>query len=130
MDFLRMIVLAMVLPAIAVQADQEKPLTPVEARQKVGEEIVVEMTVAVSKDRLEKRGEIYLDAETDFKDPKNFAVVISKAGAESLKIAGITDPAGHYLQKKIRAKGKVEIVQDVPRININDAKQLEVVKGK
>jgi hypothetical protein len=129
MDAIRLIVLAMILPAMAALADKEKPLTPVEARQKVGEEVVVEMTVATSKDRLEKRGEIYLDSETDFKDPKNFAVVISKDGAKSLKDAGIASPAEHFLKKKIRAKGKVELVQDVPRINIHDAKQLEIVPG-
>lgn len=129
MEFLRLFALAMILPAIASLANQDKPLTPAEARQKVGEEIVVAMTVATSKDRLEKRGEIYLDSETDFKDPGNFAVVISKDGAKSLKDAGIANPAEHFLKKKIRAKGKVEVVQDVPRINVNDAKQLELVPG-
>ena len=59
----------------------EGPLTPVEARQKVGQTITVQMTVQVAKDRLEIRGEIYLDAEPDFRDAKNFAVVITKTGA-------------------------------------------------
>ena len=45
----------------------------------------------VIKDRLEKRGEIYLDAEEDFKDEKNFAVVITKAGdTVKWQIDGIT----------------------------------------
>lgn len=60
------------------------------------------MTVRTTKDRLEKRGEIYLDAELDFKDEKNFAVVITKAGAAKLKEAGIDDPAAHFKDKKIR----------------------------
>ncbi len=34
--------------------------------------ITVEMTVQAAKDRLEKRGEICLDAELDFKDERNF----------------------------------------------------------
>lgn len=106
----------------------ESPLlTPSEARKKVGEEVVVEMTVSVTKDRLEKRGEIYLDAEVDFRDPNNFAVVISKVGAKSLNDAGIASPAEHFLKKKIRAKGKVALVQNVPRITIDDAKQIELV---
>ena len=54
------------------------------------------MEVKTAKDRLEKRGEIYLDAEEDFKDEKNFAVVITKKGAASLKEAGIADPADHF----------------------------------
>ena len=108
----------------------DKPLTPVEARTKVGEKVTVEMTVQAAKDRLEKRGEIYLDAETDFRDEKNFAVVITKAGAASLKEAGIDDPAGHYKDKKIRATGTVKEVDKVPRIEIDDAKQIRIVDGK
>jgi hypothetical protein len=125
---IRLIVLGILLPALSAFAADHKPLTPGEARQKVGEAIVVEMKVAVAKDRLEKRGEIYLDSEADFKDPKNFAVVISKAGAASLKDAGIASPADHFANKTIKAKGKVVLVQDVPRINIEDAKQIEIVK--
>ena len=76
-------------------ADGTKPLTPVEARKQVGKEITVKMEVKTAKNRLEKRGEIYLDAEEDFKDEKNFAVVITKKGAASLKeAAGLADPAG------------------------------------
>ena len=113
--------------AIVAAADTDKPLSPVEARKKVGEKITVEMTVQAAKDRLEKRGEIYLDAEENFRDEKNFAVVITKAGAASLKEAGIADPADHFKGKKIRATGQVKEVDGVPRIEIDDAKQLRKV---
>jgi hypothetical protein len=103
------------------------PLTPVEARKKIGEAVTVEMTVRSAKDRLEKRGEIYLDAERDFRDAKNFAVVITKTGATKLKEAGIDDPAAHFKDKKIRATGTVKEVQNVPRIEIDDAKQIRIV---
>ena len=46
-----------------VEADEAKPLGPIEARTKLGSKIVVELEVKAAKDRLEKRGEIYLDAE-------------------------------------------------------------------
>jgi hypothetical protein len=118
------------LVAVIVFAADDKPLSPVEARKKVGEKITVEMTVQTTKDRLEKRGEIYLDAELDFKDEKNFAVVITKAGAAKLKEAGIDDPAAHFKDKKIRATGVVKEVDNVPRIEIDDAKQIEIVKEK
>jgi hypothetical protein len=104
----------------------DKPLTPVEARKKVGEKITLEMTVRAAKDRLEKRGEIYLDSETDFRDEKNFAVVITKAGAASLKEAGIDNPAEHYKDKKVRATGTVKELDQVPRIEIDDAKQIKI----
>jgi hypothetical protein len=109
---------------LAPGADQ--PLTPVQARKKVGDKITVEMTVRTAKDRLEKRGEIYLDSEEDFRDEKNFAVVISKSGAASLKKAGIDNPADHFLEKKIRATGTVKEADNVPRIEIDDAKQIRI----
>jgi DNA/RNA endonuclease YhcR with UshA esterase domain len=109
-------------------AEEEKPLTPVEARKKIGSKIVVRMEVKAAKDRLEKRGEVYLDSEADFKSKKNFAVVITKKGAASLKEGGIADPADHYRGKTIRATGTVKKVDGIPRIEIDEAKQLEVVE--
>jgi len=116
-----------VVTGIAADA-KEKPLSPVEARKKIGDSITVEMTVKTAKDRLEKRGEIYLDAEDDFHDEKNFAVVITKAGAAKLKGAGIDDPPKHFEGKKIRATGTVKEVDKVPRIEIDEAKQIRIVE--
>ena len=115
--------------SVTLAAD-DKPLGPVEARKKVGKKITVEMTVKAAKDRLEKRGEIYLDSQEDFKDEKNFAIVITKKGAASLKEAGITDPAAHFKGKKVRATGKVKEVDGVPRIEIDDAKQITLAEKK
>jgi len=111
-------------------AGDAKPLSAQEARKKVAEKITVEMKVQAAKDRLEKRGEIYLDSETNFRDVKNFAVVITRAGAAKLKEAGIGDPAAYFKDKMIRATGTVKLVQDVPRIEIDDAKQILLVDGK
>ena len=120
----RMIVIALFVSLPAMAADDKAPLTPVEARKQIGKEITVKMEVKVTKDRLEKRGEIYFDAEEDFKDEKNFAVVITKKGAASLKEAGISDPAEHFKGKTIEVKGTVKEVEGVPRIEIDDAKQI------
>ena len=114
----------------AAHADEEKPLSPTEARKQVGKEITVQMEVKAAKDRLEKRGEIYLDAQEDFRDPKNSAVVITKLGAAKLKEAGIDDPAEHFRGKVIRAKGTVKEVQDVPRTKIDDPSQIKIVEKK
>jgi DNA/RNA endonuclease YhcR with UshA esterase domain len=119
--------LILVLVAVPAFAD-DKPAAfgPVEARKQIGKEITVKMEVKTTKDRLEKRGEIYLDAEADFKDKNNFAVVITKKGAESLKDAGVADPADHFKGKTIRATGVVKEVDGVPRIEVDDAKQIRV----
>jgi hypothetical protein len=114
------------LVVIQAAAEDTIPLSPVEARKKVGEMITVEMTVQAAKNRLEKRGEIYLDSEKDFHDENNFAVVITKQGAASLKEAGIDDPAEHFKDKKIRATGTVKEVDKIPRIEIDDAKQIRI----
>src|SRR5262249_53575503 len=110
--------------------DEAKPLTAEQARLQVGRTITVEMRVRAAKDRLEKRGEIYLDSEEDFRDPKNFAVVITRKGAAGLKDKGIDDPAGHFRDKTIRATGKVKGVQEIPRIEVDDPGQVRLVDRK
>jgi DNA/RNA endonuclease YhcR with UshA esterase domain len=125
MTYRRLAVVIVTVIACRGVAAEDKALTPVEARKRVGEKVTVEMTVRAAKDRLQKRGEIYLDAETDFRDEKNFAVVITRAGAASLKQAGIDNPAEHFKDKKIRATGTVKEVDKVPRVEIDDAKQIK-----
>src|SRR5262245_66578766 len=110
---MRVRLLALAASALVFVAAEPKPLSPVEARKQVGKTVTVEMTVKAAKDRLEKRGEIYLDAEDDFRDPKNFAVIITKQGAASLAAAGVAGPADHFRGKTIRATGEVKLVQDV-----------------
>jgi hypothetical protein len=114
--------------AILTLSAEDKPLTPPEARKKVGESIVVEMKVQAAKNRLEKRGEIYLDSEPDFRDEKNFAAVINRDGATLFAAEGVADPAEHFLGKTIRVKGVVSVVDDVPRIEVSEPKQVELVK--
>ena len=55
-------------------------------------------------------------------------MVITRKGAASLKDAGIDDPAGHFMDKKIRATGTVKEVDRIPRIEIDEAKQIRLVK--
>jgi DNA/RNA endonuclease YhcR with UshA esterase domain len=119
-------VILLIVAGLGTADDKSKPLSPVEARKAVGKEISVKMEVKTAKDRLEKRGEIYLDAEENFKDENNFGVVITRKGAESLNASGITDPADHFKGKTIRATGTVKEVDGVPRIEIDDAKQIAV----
>src|SRR4029077_8685690 len=107
---------------LAFQADQ--PLSPVEARKKVGQTITVEMTVQAAKDRLEKRGEIYLDAEKDFRDEKNFAVVIR---SEARKKVGQTITVEMTVQAaKDRLEKRGEIYLDAEK-DFRDEKNFAVV---
>jgi hypothetical protein len=107
-----------------------KPLTPIEARKKVGEQIVLEMIVTKAKDRLENRGEIYLDSELDFRSEKNFATVINRDGAVGFQNQGVKDLEEYFLRKTIRVKGTVTVVDDVPRIEVSDSQQIEIIEKK
>jgi hypothetical protein len=109
-------------------AQETKPLTPVEAIKKVNEQVTVQMLVKATKNRLEKRGEIYLDSEEDFRDEKNLGVVVTKAGAAKFKEAGVDDPAVHFKDKTIRVKGTVILKEERPRIEVDDPKQIQIVE--
>ena len=117
---------------LAAADDRPTPLTltPVEARAKIGQDITVEMVVEAAKNRLEKRGEIYLDAERDFRSEQNFAVIITRSGAALFKEQGVAVPAEHFLRKTIRAKGTVKEVEGVPRIEVDDPNQVSIVEPK
>jgi hypothetical protein len=129
---MRFLAVALLLGGGLVVADDQatKPLSKEEARKKVNEEVTVELFIMVTKDRLEKRGEIYLDAEEDFRDAKNLAIVINKTGAAALAQAGITNPAEHFKEKTLRVQGTVTVVDDIPRIVVEDLKQITIVEKK
>jgi hypothetical protein len=121
--------LALLLVPAVLHAD-DKPLSAEEAIKKVNEKVTVEMTVKASKNRIEKRGEIYLDSEEDFHDAKNLGIVITKAGAAKFAEAGVKEPAAHFKGKTIRVVGTVIIKEKRPRIEVDDPKQITIVKPK
>jgi DNA/RNA endonuclease YhcR with UshA esterase domain len=123
-------VLLAFLPVARVAGLEEKPLSPIEARKRVNEKVIVQMLVKASKNRLEKHKEIYLDSETDYKDEKNLAIVINEEGAARFKKAGIDEPASHFKGKTIRVTGTVILSQDRPRIVVSDPMQIRVVEQK
>ena len=124
--------LAVVLIGLVVldaPAGDSKPLTPAEAIKKVNEEVTVQMLVKAAKNRLEKRGEIYLDSEENFKDENNLGIVITKIGATKFMEAGVNDPAVHFQDKIIRVKGTVIIKEERSRIEVDDPKQIQIIKA-
>jgi hypothetical protein len=116
------------LVPLEISADDDRPVTPVEAIKKVNQAVTVQMLVKATKDRLEKRGEIYLDSEEDYRDRKNLGIVVTKAGAAKFKEAGVEEPAVHFKGKIIRVKGTVILKDERPRIEVNDPKQIQIVE--
>src|SRR5436190_175864 len=99
------LILAITFHTIAA-TDATEPITPAEAIKQIGKlEVLVEMVVVKAKDRLEKRGIIYLDSEADYKDPKNLGVAISAEAAAKFKKKGIAEPAAYFQGKTIRVRG-------------------------
>ena len=99
-------------------------------RSAFDKKVVVEMLVKASKNALAKRKEIYLDSEPNFRDPKNLAVVITEAGADKFKQAGIDDPAVHFKAKTIRVTGTVTLQDQRPRIVVDDPGQIRLFEKK
>jgi hypothetical protein len=111
--------------------DASKPILPAEAVKQVGKpEVLVEMVVVKAKDRLEKRGIIYLDSEADFKDPKNLCVALSAEAAAKFKKKGIADPAAYFQGKTIRVRGCVMRFEERLYLPVHDPEQITVVEKK
>jgi DNA/RNA endonuclease YhcR with UshA esterase domain len=114
-----------------LHAEPPKPVTPAEAIEQIGKpEVLVEMVVKKAKDRLEKRGIIYLDSEDDFKDAKNLGVAISAEAAAKFKKLGIADPAAHFEGKTIRVRGCVMRFEERPYLPVHDPEQISIVEKK
>jgi DNA/RNA endonuclease YhcR with UshA esterase domain len=107
----------------------EKVVPAAEARGKIGQECTVEMVVKASKNAAPRRT-YFLDSEEDFRDDKNFAVVISYDDAAKFHAVGIEDPAEHYKGKTIRVTGKVIHEDEQVRIRVEDPKQIKLVEPK
>lgn len=122
----------LVVSAVALQtADNDKPLSPAEAIKQTGKpRIVVEMTVKKAKERLEKRGIIYLDSQEDFKDPNNLGVALSAEVALKLKDKGIADVAAYFQGKRIRVIGSIMRFEERPYLPVLDPAQISVIDTK
>jgi hypothetical protein len=113
----------------SLKAEDAKPLSAAEAIEQIGRpQVVVAMTVKAAKNRLEKRGIVYLDSEEDFADPKNLGVAISAEAAEKYKNAGVADPAEHFKGKTIRVTGCIMRFEERPYLPVHDPGQIAVVE--
>lgn len=113
--------------AHANEPEKPKKITPEKARGHIGEHVVVTFTVKSAKDA--KHREVYfLDSETDFNDEKNLGIRIPYALSNEFANENITDIANHFLNKKIRATGKIEENEGRPYLILEKAADLKVVE--
>ncbi|HMO12866.1 MAG TPA: hypothetical protein PKD64_03560 [Pirellulaceae bacterium] len=103
-------------------------LTPTQAINKIGSSTVrVQFVVKHAKDRLAKRGVVYLDSEEDFENAENLGVALSVAATEELKAKGVEDFEAHFLGKKVEVCGCVMRFEDRPYLPVLRADQIRVV---
>src|SRR5215470_17668653 len=102
------------------------PLIPLEAANRINEQVTVEMTVRAAKN-CPHCSQIFLDSEEAHHDPNNLAVAVTGSGAARFKGARIDDPALHFKGKTIRVTGVVTLKDNQPQIEVADPRQIEVV---
>ena len=109
----------------------DKSSTPAEAIKSIGKpSVVVEMTVKAAKNRLEKRGVVFLDSTDDFKSPENLGVAISAEAASKFKLKGVEDAAEHFKGKTVRVKGCVQQFETRPYLPVHDPDQIIIVEKR
>ena len=111
--------------------DPPKPVTPAEAIKRIGQPaVLVELTVRAAKDRVAKRGIVFLDSEADFKHPDNLGVAVSAEAAAKFKAKGVADLEAYFRGKTIRVRGCVVRFEDRPYLPVHDPDQITVVEKK
>jgi alkaline phosphatase D len=98
-----------------------------EAMKHLDKEWKVEMTVqAVGANR--GKTIVFLNSARDYRSDRNLTIVLDmEALAGALKEKKI-DPQEHYLKKKIRVTGTVELYNDRPQIKVKKLDQIKVVE--
>lgn len=112
-----------------LHAADSKPLVvpPEEAGQYVGKDVAVTMPVKSSKNAA-KRKMIFLDSETDFRDPKNLGIIIDEDAQARFSQAGIAEPHVHFKGKTIRITGTVIKWEDRVYIRADDPSQITLIE--
>ncbi|MBI2806617.1 MAG: hypothetical protein HYX68_16675 [Planctomycetes bacterium] len=101
-------------------------LSAVEAINRVNESVSVEMLVQKTKS-CTGSCQVFLDSESNHRDPKNLGVVITVEGRPKFTEAGIDDPTVYFKSKTIRVRGVVIRKEKGPYIEVSDPSQIELV---
>jgi DNA/RNA endonuclease YhcR with UshA esterase domain len=123
---MRAAVLALLL--ILLPAD-EKPITAEEALTKVNQKVTVEMEVKSTG--MSKQGMIFLNSMMNYRDGKNFTVVIPKEAVEKFKKTAKTDDLRRfYAGRIVRVTGTVSEYMNRPQIEVREPAQVMLVEKR
>lgn len=106
----------------APEKTSEGTINTEEAAKKIGEKVTVEFTVRATGGAGNR---VFLNSQADFRDSKNFTVVLEKAFLDKSK--DITTPKDYFKGKKIQVTGKVDTYKDTAQIKVTDPKMLKIV---
>lgn len=100
-------------------------VTPELVKERLGKEIVLDMTVLATGQS--KSGDlVFLNSAGDRTSEDNFTIVLDKKGQASLKAAGIANPRTHFAGKEIRVTGTLSEFQGRPQIIVSDAAKIQL----
>src|SRR5687767_6289192 len=98
-------------------------LTAADAISRVGESVTVEMQVNRTK-CCTGSSQVFLDSETNHRDPKNLGVIVTEGGRAKFAATGIEDPTIHFKGQTIRVRGVVIRKEERPYIEVDDPSQI------
>ena len=102
-------------------------IKPADVEKHIYKRCTVEMTVRSSR-MLRNQELCFLNSKKNFRDEGNFVVVLRSSAIDDLEEKKIDDPARHFLNKKVRVTGRVELYEMKPQIVVEKLDQIKIVK--
>jgi DNA/RNA endonuclease YhcR with UshA esterase domain len=125
---MRAVAVLFVLCLVAADDKDVKPIPPQEAAKNVDKKCTVEMEVRSTGKSGNRR--VFLNSEANYRDGKNFTVLLNQGVLAKFKKAKVEDAAEHFKGKTIRVTGTVKLYQNKPEIVVDDPAQITVVEKK
>ena len=111
------------------EEQKQEEIRPEQASEYIGRGPVrIRMRIRHAKDRLEKRGVLYLDSAEDFTDEKNLGVAINVEAAQQLARQGITPLEETLVGQEVIVCGCVMRFEERLYVPVLDVKQIQFVR--
>jgi alkaline phosphatase D len=98
-------------------------LTPALIKDKVGQEVTLEMRVAATG---ASSALVFLNSAEDRNNPDNFTVVLDKKAQDGLRQQGVMDIRKHYDGKSIQVVGTLSLFRAQPQIIVSDPARIKM----
>jgi DNA/RNA endonuclease YhcR with UshA esterase domain len=123
---MRTVAVLFALCLVAADDKDARPLSPAEAAKNVDKKCTVEMEVKSTGKSGNRR--VFLNSEANFRDGKNFTVLLNQGVLAKFKKVKVEDAAEHFKGKTIRVTGTVKLYNNKPEIDVDDPSQITVVE--